>query len=285
MFISDTIGQLLPTSLAGDDYAYYSTLLRNLETRTDLTPLVLGESKVKQTIDRLGARRDSIGYPMADEPLDLQARFFALSRHWTDLEHNFPRQWEIEYDTRPIPPLMQAHGLVDDGTSQKILRTGGVKLELTPKQQEAADRAYSYYFKRRSWKVSYLKLHPPKPLGAVPRANMIEHNKIHNIWDNLKLSGKGDNVEWIPLYGSLDLEVTIPYTWRDPANEEGILGGVTEEEQDAWWAEAQVGMAERDERGAKIKAWRDEVRPVRQAEENAKWELRKEREEAAKLEL
>jgi hypothetical protein len=290
MFIKDTLSTLLPTSLADDDYAYYSTLLRSLETRTDLTPLVVEESGVKQTILALGNRRDTIGRPMAEEPFDLQARFTALHIHWFDQEKRFPERWDAAYDTTPIPPILQARGLVDDGTAEKVLSgdvpgTEGVKLELTPEQEKASDKAWWYYSTNRKHKISYFKGHPPTPLGAAPRAALNQPFKIHNIWDNLMSSGKGDNVEWKPIYGSLRNEF-VPTGWRDPDNEDGVVNGMTMAEFDEWWAEQEVENAKRDEREAKIKAWQDEVRLIRQAEENAKWEkLRKEREEAQKAEL
>lgn len=290
MFIRDTLKDLLPTSLADDDYAYYSTLLRNLETRTDLTPLIIDESGVKQTMLALAQRRDSVSTPRAQEPFNLQTRFSALHRHWSEAEKHYPERWEDEYDTQPVPPLLQARGLVDDGTAQKVLTvdgsgTGGVKLELTLEQQKAADRGYFRYFTSRKYKVSYLKLHPPKPIGAVPRATSNEPNKLNKIWDNLWSSGSGDGVDWKPLYGSL-LTENVPISWREPGNEAGEVWGMTKEEWEPWYEEQKVLNAKRDERKARIKAWQDEVRPMRQAEEEAKWQkMMEEGEKAEKLEL
>jgi hypothetical protein len=282
-YLRDT---LLPTSLPDTDYELCSTFLRSLETREDLTFLVIYESDIRSGVNAIASRYDSPSNPMAEEPFELQARFKALSQHWGDIEQapNVPHKWESTWDTAKLPPLLKAQPLVVNGVDGDFQRQGGFKLEFTPEQEVAATKIFNHYNSTRSYKE-----HPPKPLGWAPVAK--QPFALHSAWEDLfpdgnieagrsipdhKLAG---NDAWRPIYGSLMLE-SVPWTWVQPGREEAEYGGLTTAEWEDWNADWDEKNRKREERAAKIKAWQDEVRPAREARERENFEkIQKEREE------
>lgn len=281
---SDT---LLPTSLPNDtNYSLCSSFLRNLETRTDLTWLVLDESDIKQAIMAIAQRSDSPRRPMAEEPFDLQARFKALHKHWYDLERlpDHPQRWELVYDTQLLPPLLKAAPLssdqdgllAEDGEQQQQQQQNTSSHLLTPEQKLAADAIFKYYLTTRAHKISYLKLHPPQPMAFAPVAK--QPHALRTTWEDVLPDGKieagrtvapnklTDEQTWRPLYRKLDTE-DIPYDWVAPGEARDMIMGLTQEEWDAHTVVTDARLKRLEERRARVKAWQDEVRPEREERE------------------
>jgi len=289
----------LPT----DDYSLLSDYLRNIETRTDLTWLVLEESTINNAVSAVARCQDSVITPRADEPFQLQKRFKALSAHWAAIARrdDKPQPWQAAFDTVVIPPLLKAqhfdrNGAVDQAMiseRQQELNQQDDKtaIRMTPEQQVSSDIQFKYYLRTRSYKVSYFRLHPPKPIGFVPAAK--QPFAISNAWDKIFTDGiieagrsvafsqLADNDEWLPLYGSLILQ-HVPWSWVQEGNEEGICGGATEEMSELWMADMDARKARQEERKAKVEAWQDEVRPEREAKRKEEFKrLERERKEQA----
>jgi len=242
-------------------------------------------------------RRDSPRSPVAEEPFDLQARFRALDKHWSGLERvpDVPQRWEPAYDTQLVPPLLKAQPLAGNDATADSWTSGGdkqdstSKLVLNPEQELAADNKFKYYLATRAHKVSYLKEHPPQPIGFAPVAK--QPLALHMTWETLFDDGKveagrpvsfnrlADDQAWRPIYRLLDTE-RIPFDWEQPGKEDTIMG-LSQEEWDAHMLESDARMKAREERSVKVTAWRDEVRPAREAKEQEEFErIQRERVEA-----
>jgi len=285
----------LPT----DDYTLLSDYLRNIETRTDLTWLILQESKLENAISAVAQRRDSVIRPRAEEPFELQQRFEALNLHWSTLAQrdDRPQPWQGAFDTVLIPPLLKAqpfdtNGAVDQAVlDERQQQDNLIPIKMMPAQQVSSGIQFKYYLATRSYKVSYLRAHPPRPMGYAPVAK--QPFALRSTWDKIFTDGiveagrsiaysqLAGNDEWRPIYGSLFLQ-RVPYTWVQPGNEQGIFGGVTEEISDMWMADMDERRARQVEREEKVKAWQDEVRPEREAKQKEEFE-RMERERKKQL--
>lgn len=280
---------LLPTSLPGDDYELCSALLRNLETRTDLTWLALHESGIKQSVMAVAQRSDSPHSPVAEEPFDLQPRFKQLNKYWRELESQpyLPQRWEPTFDTQLLPPLLKAQPLVLNEanpdeliTDQEQQDINSLNLILTPEQQLTAAREFEHYLATRAHKVSYLKAHPPPPMAFAPVAK--QPLAVRTTWDKLLENGNiepgesvssnrlADEREWRPIYRSL-LTEDVPSGWVQPGKEDAVAG-LTANEWDVRLQQIEDRAQRREERGARVTAWQDEVRPARQAKEKEEFE-------------
>lgn len=299
-FLHDYLADnFLPTTLPTDNYSLLSDYLRNIETRQDLTWLILEESKLDKAVMAVSQRRDSVQKPLVDEPFDLQKRFKALNLHWATLaQHDDrPQSWQDAFDTVLIPPLLKAqpldvNGAVDQALMGKPqLKESITEIVMTPEQHVSSELQFKYYLGTRSYKVSYLRSHPPRPMGYAPVAK--QPFALRNSWDkvftdgiieagrSIAFSQLANNDEWRPIYGSLDLQ-RVPWTWVQPGNEEGVFGGVTEEMSDLWMVSIDERRARQVEREARVKAWQDEVRPEREARQKEEYEmLEKKRKEEA----
>ncbi|KAF4984700.1 hypothetical protein FZEAL_140 [Fusarium zealandicum] len=205
-YIERTLRYLMvPTSLPGDDYALCSTLLRSLETRQDLSWLVLRETGVQDTIQVI-ARRGGIRTPIPDEPFGLHERAKTLDRHWHTLERNpaKPREWEAEFSSQRQPPLIRDED--------------ALVLSLT--QVSEAETMYRQWRTDRDWKVSYLKRHPPVPTGYV----RVTRNQVHSdeTWRMLPTvnspddgTSQHDTCKLLPIYASL-VSQRVPLNWVNP---------------------------------------------------------------------
>ncbi|KAK2010229.1 hypothetical protein LZ32DRAFT_385488 [Colletotrichum eremochloae] len=221
LFIGDTLRDgMLPTSLPDDDYDMYSAMLSSLETRTDLTWLVVQETGIDKTIMAI-ANRGGHQSPIPEEPHDLHRRAQRLHDHWFTLASakDKPDRWEIRFDTTSLPPLASRHS---PGSGSKA---DSSDLHLTVEQKLAADTKYRAYRKRRDRAVSYLKSHPPKPMAWVPVQTGRETSR--SVWETLfddgivqagrkvmggKLAG---NPMFKPVYRELITE-RVPYDWVNP---------------------------------------------------------------------
>ncbi|GJC78818.1 hypothetical protein ColLi_01656 [Colletotrichum liriopes] len=221
LLIGDTLRDgMLPTSLPEDDYGMYSAMLRSLETRKDLTWLVIQETGVDKTIMAI-ANRGGYHSPIPEEPHDLHVRAERLHHHWSTLAsaHDKPDRWEARFDTTSLPPLVNGHV---SGSGQNA---GATNLDLTSEQKVAADTKYRAYRKRRDRAVSYLKDHPPKPMAWFPI--QAEPEMTRSAWETIfsdgivqagrkvlgsKLAG---NSLFKPVYRDLITE-RVPYDWVNP---------------------------------------------------------------------
>lgn len=204
-YIDRTLRDLMvPTSLPGDDYNLCSKLLRSLETRRDLTWLVLRETDIRDTISAI-ARRGGRRAPIPDEPLDLHSRVKALERHWSALEkcHTKLREWEPRYATQPQPPLLEGQEEYD--------------LDLTDEQATHAEIEYREWRSDRDRKVSYLKLNPPEPSAFVP----VERRDIQTdeTWSVLPASDGHFGKRLLPIWTPIVFQ-EVPLDWESP---EGAL--------------------------------------------------------------
>jgi hypothetical protein len=279
---------LLPTSLPTDDYSLLSDYLRNIETRTDLTWLVLQESGLERAVLAVAQRRDSVPKPLADEPFELQKRFKALHTYWTALAQrdDKPQSWQVAFDTVSIPPILKAQPLAMNGAGDQALlnerqQQNKIEINMTAAQQASSDLQFNYYLATRSYKVSYLRTHPPKPMGYAPVAK--QPFALRSTWDkiftdgiieagrSISFSQLANNDEWRPMYGSLDLQ-RVPWTWVQEGNEEGVFGGVTQELFDLHMAAMTERIARQTERRAVVEAWQSEIRPEREARQKEEYE-------------
>ncbi|WDK21183.1 hypothetical protein CGRA01v4_12471 [Colletotrichum graminicola] len=221
LFIGDTLRDgMLPTSLPDDNYDMYSDMLSSLETRTELTWLVVQETSIDKTIMAI-ANRGGHYSPIPEEPHDLHARAERLRRHWFTLASakDKPDRWDTRFDTTSLPPLVVRH---TPGSGPK---TGFSGLDLTVEQKLAADAKYRAYRKRRDRAVSYLKSHPPKPMAWLPVQTEPEESR--SVWETLFGDGivqagrkvMGDkligNPMFKPVYRDLITE-RVPYDWVNP---------------------------------------------------------------------
>ncbi|KAM0425869.1 hypothetical protein ACHAPT_008807 [Fusarium lateritium] len=225
---------LVPTSLPGDDYALCSTLLRSLETRRDLTWLVLQETGTQDTI-RAISRRGGPRNPIPDEHFDLTQRAKALTAHWKTLskQPDQPREWEPGFATQRAPPLI----------------TEDFKLDLDPTQIAEAEEKYEQWRTHRDLKVSYLKRNPPPPTGYVQATR--DEVPVDETWDILPwvilpgtASPNDGTRRWLPIYTSLVTQ-HVPVRWRNP--DVPPPREKTKEEWDQWKEEYEKGM-ERNEK-------------------------------------
>ncbi|KAK2001918.1 hypothetical protein LX36DRAFT_652801 [Colletotrichum falcatum] len=221
LFIGDTLRDgMLPTSLPDDDYDMYSAMLSSLETRTDLTWLVVQETGIDKTVTAI-ANRGGYHSPIPEEPHDLHGRAGKLHHHWSTLASakDKPDRWDTRFDTASLLPLVSRH---TPGSGSTV---DSSNLDLTVEQRLAADAKYRAYRKRRDRAVSYLKSHPPKPMAWVPVQTGPETSR--SVWETLfddgivqagrkvmggKLAG---NPMFKPVYRDLITE-RVPYDWVNP---------------------------------------------------------------------
>ncbi|OHF02937.1 hypothetical protein CORC01_01695 [Colletotrichum orchidophilum] len=275
LLISDTLRDgMLPTSLTDDDYDTYSSMLRNLETRQDVTWLVIQETGVDKTIMAI-ANRGGHHSPIPEEPHDLHERAKKLHHHWFTLAsaNNKPDRWDAQFDTTYLPPLVARQGL---GSGQK---SDSSQLDLTPAQKAEADAKYKAYRKRRDRAVSYLKKNPPKPMAWVPVQTTPE--KSRSLWESLfsdgivkpgrkvaggKLAG---NPGFKPVYRDLITE-RVPYDWVDPDEPVKEYAETDHlKEMEAFREESRI----RKDRTDKQAAFQDELRAEERRKRGEKEEL------------
>ncbi|KAK6221266.1 hypothetical protein QIS74_04834 [Colletotrichum tabaci] len=224
LFIGDTLRDgMLPTSLPDDDYESYSAMLRSLETRSDLTWLVIQETRIDQTVMAI-ANRGGYHSPIPEEPYDLHGRAERLHGHWSALasRKDRPDRWDARFDTTHLPPLLARHASDSgqDGDSSGF--------HLTTEQKAAADAKYTAFRKRRDRAVSYLKDHPPKPMAWSPvQMDHPDETAPGGAWEMLfhkgivqagrkVLGGRlAGNPALKPIYRDLITE-HVPYDWVNP---------------------------------------------------------------------
>ncbi|OLN87489.1 hypothetical protein CCHL11_06190 [Colletotrichum chlorophyti] len=269
LLIRDTLRDgMLPTSLPDDDYDIYSAMLRSLESRTDLTWLVVQETDIDKTIMAI-ANRGGYHSPIPQEPHGLHGRAKKLFDHWRTLDasKDKPNRWEAGFDTTHLPPLLTERAL------ESNRNTKPAKLELTPAQKAKADAKYKAYRKRRDRSVSYLKSNPPKPMALVPVHAGSDLRRC--TWGTVLSDGMirvgrkmfggkfAGNPMFKPVYRDLATE-RVPYDWVDPSqpveeySEQDHL-----REMDAFREEARIKKERTDKQAAYQKQLRAEERRLR----------------------
>lgn len=227
-YISDILRDtFLPTSLPDDDYALCSSYLRSLETRTDISWLILEETGIDQTVSAI-SNRGSRRKPIPDEPFSLHERFKELDRHWQALQlgPGRPERWEKWFDETYLPPLLKSKPLEGTQDSEPF------RIQFTPEQQADADAQFAKYLKDRERKVSYFKVHPPRPLGFAPvSSGDNDDGRLRRAWGTLFSDGVIEagrsissglftqNPTFRPIYGSLATEL-VPFGWVSPAEKD-----------------------------------------------------------------
>ncbi len=227
------------------------------------------------------ANRDGYGaHPIADEPFLLNERIKALHTHWFELAllPDKPERWEDSSDTTSVKPFARGRGLegqndvkLDADAHEADTNTDdSFQLRLTQEQEEEATRIYARWKKDRDRKVSYLKLHPPRPMAWVPIPK--SHIGIKSAWDSVldgrpvaagktiatgKLAG---SKQWKPLFRSLNLE-RIPWDWQGPGGEESATDEEISASIDAMMAESAI----LEERRARQASYQQELKEKLQA--------------------
>jgi hypothetical protein len=223
--MNHVLTNLIPTSLPVDDYELYSDIIRSLETRKHIPWRVYEEVDISTTISRAANRGGYRDKPIADEPFSIKKRVKALHNHWHELilDPHKPNRWE-DSDNVFLKPLVALHPLGD----VSMPSTSDSKLQLSSEQEADANIVYDKWRRDRDRKVSYLKDHPPSPLGWVPitKSDM----GIHNVWDNVLEDGHveaGRHVpvsrlassrQFKPIFRSLSAE-RVPFGWVPPGQQ------------------------------------------------------------------
>ncbi|KAK2059507.1 hypothetical protein LY76DRAFT_512005 [Colletotrichum caudatum] len=275
LFIGDTLRDgMLPTSLPSDNYDMYSAMLSSLETRTDLTWLVVHETNIDKTIMAI-ANRGGNHSPIPEEPHDLHRRAESLHRHWFTLASakDKPDRWDTRFDTTSVPPLVSRH---TPGSGAKV---DSSDLGLTAEQKLVADAKYRAYRQRRDRAVSYLKSHPPKPMAWVPVQT--EPEKSRSIWETLfddgivqagrkVMGGKlARNPMFKPVYRDLVTE-RVPYDWVNPDEPTGEYSEKEHLKEMEAFREESRAREERTDRQAKFQ---EELRAEERLKRGEKQEL------------
>lgn len=134
------------------DVSCISDLLLSLETRDDITKLVLEYTLFKPALRRL-ARAKTFS---ENNNLNIASRAIALQKHWdkTSLDHRWSSQ-DIVY-----PPLMSAVP-----NKPKCW-----ELQLTEKARKEAERYYHALKTQRKYAYRCFQAKPPKPMAWAPQS-------------------------------------------------------------------------------------------------------------------
>jgi hypothetical protein len=274
LFITETLRDtFLPTSLPEeDDYEFLSKLLRSLETREDISWTTLLETGADRTVMAIANRHQDF----AAEPFQLTERFKELDAHWDRLkrEDSKPEQWEIEHDTTFLPALLKARELDGEGA---VETDGGLTEGLSDDQREKMEERYAEWRKNRDRLVSYLKIHPPRPIAWAPLPK--EEVGRRAAWEEVMEGGvveDGKQVaesvvaaspNWKPIYRSLDTE-DVPIGWLTPGEKE-----MTPEEALRWLERLQRLLELANERSRKQKEMQEKLKAERVWAQRVKNEL------------
>ncbi|RSL49767.1 hypothetical protein CEP54_012277 [Fusarium duplospermum] len=190
-------------------------MLRSLETRRDLTPLVLSETSIADTIFGIARLR----YTPPNETSKLQPRVTALRNHWRS-------------PGAKATPLTTGYA-----TSHKLpLIPEDYELSLTFKQAAEAELHYRLWRTNRDRKVSYLKRYPPEPV----RAREVTRREIASdaVWealpwmpDEMHKAPQDRQVKLEPLYQPMDSQA-VPLDWVNP--DDSLQAFATPSEERRW---------------------------------------------------
>lgn len=218
VYAKDVLGELIPIALPQDDFELYSSILKSLETRTDLTWRIYEESDIRGTIMSVANRKQ----PDVAKKYSIASRSNALYKHWDSQarQPGKPERWEEASSTTFVKPLLHGHSIEasEKGTGE------GFKLVLNAEQSAHADKVYRKWRKKYDREAAYLKDHPPNPIGWAPitRVNADVRNEVFQDDKgktqrrprHSKLLG---NKGWKPIYGTFH---DVPYSFRVPGEPE-----------------------------------------------------------------
>lgn len=219
---------LVPTVLPGDDLGLCSRMLRSLETRRDLTPLVLSETSIADTISSIARLR----HPPPDEPPGLQSRVTSLETHWRSPGAK-ATPLTTGYTTAYKPPLIPEDH----------------ELNLTHDLAADAELHYRLWRTNRDRKASYLKRHPPEPV----RTREVTRREIASdaVWealpwvpDEMQKAPEDRQIKLEPLYQGMDYQA-VPLDWVNPDATSQAFATPGEERR---WREMRRKMFERKNR-------------------------------------
>lgn len=285
IYIKHVLRDLTPTTLPEDDYQLYSDLLRSLETRTDISWRVYDETDIRNPIMAASNRYGDGKSPMITEPFFIKERLAALYKHWDalDLSPDRPQAWETVSDTTFLKPIIQGRPLKGgeadkhpdtQQSSMSDWTSGLFELSLTPDQEAEATRIYAQWRRKRDYRASYLKLHPPRPIAWVPvsRSDVGARKAWGTLFDDwATLAGRRvpdsrlvGNKEWKPIFMSAELEL-VPFSWVAPGGQ-----ARTEEDLEREIATMDAMNNKRAERRTKQFAYLQELKEKLKQEEEKK---------------
>ena len=260
---------LSPSTLPEDDLDLYSNMLHNLATRKDLSWRIYEESDIRATVMLVSGRT-----PLMKEAIPLYTRASELFKHWDALAilPEKPERWDLASDTTFIKPLL--HGQSIAGNDKTAFEDGGHELVLTPEQSIVADQVYQKWRRHYNNEASYLKDHPPTPIGWVQVAKTAQGKS--NAWSSLFDDGvfKMGSVPvgkvaasklWKPIYGMFN---DVPWDWVAP----GVTKEQRREDLKQSIAFSQAVQAHRDARDERVAELRAEIKR-KSKEEDGKTEL------------
>lgn len=134
------------------DVGCISDLLLSLESRNDITKLVLEYTSVEPTLRRLAEEK----HFQENDPLKIASRAAALKQHWEKARQGHPNSPQDAV----YPPLLSAVG----GKPKDW------KLELTDKARDEAARYYNALKTKRKYAYRCFQAEPPMPMGWAPES-------------------------------------------------------------------------------------------------------------------
>jgi hypothetical protein len=264
LYIAETLRDtFLPISLPEkDDYDLFSSLLRSLETRRDVSRTTFHETGVDRTLMAIANRPASV---TEVELAGLVERFAALHEHWSRLarEAGKPERWEVRHDVTFLPPLVETGDVSGEDE--------GIGALLGPERVADMEDRFAEWHQSRNRKVSYLKTHPPRPLAWVP-VLAADGGGRDAAWADVLDGGvveAGKRIAekalvrspaWKPFYRDLSTE-NVPFDWQVPGEKE-----MTEEEFETWKVKFNAENARREERREKQAKLVDELAAKRKNE-------------------
>ncbi|GAM85240.1 hypothetical protein ANO11243_032440 [Dothideomycetidae sp. 11243] len=255
----DELGPVLLPEHSDDEHmAHYDAIMTDLETRHDISWLVLEETSlaailrnIPQNRERRMNREKAFGwmgqYNEAGVPLTpaehrlytdhrLSARAEALERHLSKarLEAKVDT-WDLEYITTYVPTFRPSES--------------SAPLALTAEQAAVADREFSLFTSKRSRALAKLRREPPKPMGWAPLAPDAWQNTKKRDIDMGNLHGRPG---WKPIYRSWETE-SMPWLASD-------YNHMSPEEQEADTERSLAFVARSQRRSEQVQAYVDELR-------------------------
>lgn len=195
------------------DLNRFGKMLRNIETRKDMTWQILEEAKAEEFVDLLIKERLSRDEDVGDSPPFLfVTRLMELKHHWQDQRATAPRPlpWESSFSTAYIKPLTKG-----DEAAASLAELG-----MTPAELTGSDEAFGEYLQRRRRVMSYLKQYPADPTGWEPAPGVTMEEAKTDTNSSTDPEKVATSHLWIPIYrpaADIDhLELLTPPGWRDP---------------------------------------------------------------------
>jgi hypothetical protein len=204
MVVVDYIKQWLirpPTPTNASELECYSDMILSLETRTDLTNLVLKFTEIENALIRVGRLK------LEDDSHNLAKRANSLKRHWGDIRNAALKGTREDLVFPPFVATLPAG------------KPPGWKLELSDKATEEAEKLYAAKKSQLDYGGSYFSVNPPRPIGWVPL-----NDKAWSQTNRAKIDA-GDlfhSKNWSPIYESFGLAcIDMTFAkWEHPAWDE-----------------------------------------------------------------